>query len=570
MARARSGSGAESPCPTCGEIPRPSDGPVRFCPRCGARLREGRARVEGPLAREIVADRYRLLELLGEGGMGTVYKAEHVRMGKVLALKVLRRDQATGEGAAERFLAEARVVSRLSHPHTIAVFDFGELPRGGFYLAMEYVEGRDLAALLRDEGPVGEGRAAGIGRQVLGALAEAHAAGIVHRDLKPANVVRLETGSDEDFVKVLDFGVAALGGERLPGERAGLVVGTPSYVAPEQARGEAVDARADLYGVGCVLFELVAGRPPFVAAEPAELLRAHVSEPPPDLGALAPGTSPRFAAVVARALAKRPADRFASAEEMRDALDGIATRPSPVPVPAGPGREDDATGGLEIAQRADFDALERQVRVLRRGRTGPIVVAAAIAAAAAAAWRWPDLYALATARAPMLAARVPDALRPDGVEHEPNDTPDTANPLAIPPGPRGGVEGGVARVTGHVGARIDAHTGDVDLFRIDVPPSAGRRTLVARWHAEGGAGGIEGLDVALTLHRAPDAGGGTAPLVATASGAGRGAPERLEATVSPGRYWLGVREQHEEGSAPVEKPSDRYVLEVTLEPVKAR
>ncbi|HYG67613.1 MAG TPA: protein kinase, partial [Anaeromyxobacteraceae bacterium] len=198
---------ASAPCPRCGARADPSDGPLNFCPACGNDLRDVAAAedaLSNPWLHTVIADRYRLLELLGEGGMGAVYKAEHIRMGKALALKILRGDFAREAGAVARFRAEAQIVSRLSHPNTIAVFDFGEIGDAeAFYLAMEYVPGEDLADLLAREGRIPEARAAGIGAQILGSLAEAHDAGIVHRDVKPASVMVRRTRDGADFVKVL-------------------------------------------------------------------------------------------------------------------------------------------------------------------------------------------------------------------------------------------------------------------------------------------------------------------------------------------------------------------------------
>jgi tRNA A-37 threonylcarbamoyl transferase component Bud32 len=406
MARRKPVPEPQASCARCGHLAGPSSEAVNFCPACGAPLRAGARRRGGREKDGVVADRYRLVELLGEGGMGRVYKAEHIRMGKALALKLLREDFAREPAAAERFLAEARAVSRLSHPHTIAVFDFGEAgPRGGLYLAMEYVPGEDLAAVLRAGGPLPESRARELGRQILGSLAEAHEAGVVHRDMKPGNVMLMRTRSGEDFAKVLDFGIAALRDDTAAGG-GDAIVGTPAYLAPEQARGAAVDGRTDLYALGCVLYELVAGRPPFVAPSPMAVVSAHLSQEPASLAKLAPGVSRAFAEVVHRALAKRPEDRFPSADAMREALVGTSGRAGRRARP-GDG-ERDAGGGL--ASRADFDALA--ARVLRPGRVVPALAALALLGAAAVAWRWEDVHALLAARVPALAAALPAALRP--------------------------------------------------------------------------------------------------------------------------------------------------------------
>jgi serine/threonine-protein kinase len=430
---------------------------------------------------------------------------------------------------------------------------------------MEYVPGQDLAQVVKS-GPLAEARAAEIGQQILGSLAEAHDAGIVHRDMKPGNVMLMQTRSGDDFVKVLDFGIAKLRDEGgATTTSAGAIVGTPNYLAPEQARGEGVDVRSDLYSVGCVLYELVAGRPPFVAPNPMAVVSAHLSHDPPPLGALAPGVSRRFAEIVHRALRKKPADRFASADEMRDALLSLG-EPTGSRRLGGPSAPE-ITGGLEIARREDFRALDRQV-VLRRSRAWPLAVLLLALAAGAAAWRWPEVHALLAARLPGVAAALPDSLRPaghfDGVEHEPNDAPARANPLPLPPGADGAAAGGVAVVRGHVGARIDAQTGDVDLYRVVLPPQDRPRLLVADWRGEGEEG-IRALDVALTLNRAPPPGsGGPAPLVLSVNRGGPGAPERLAAAVEGGTYFLAVREHHDEATGPVEKPTDRYALSVRL------
>lgn len=572
MARKRAAEKAPRPCPACGYLADPTAGAVNYCPACGAPLHGGRSRVRRPpseFLNQVIADRYRLLALLGEGGMGSVYKAEHIRMGKALALKILRGDFAREEGAAARFLAEAQIVSKLSHPHTIGVFDFGEIEGGaGFYLAMEYVPGQDLAQLLRTSGPLAEPRVAEIGQQILGSLAEAHDAGIVHRDMKPGNVMLMQTRSGEDFAKVLDFGIAKLRDEgAATTSSGGAIVGTPNYLAPEQARGHAVDVRSDLYSVGCVLYELVAGRPPFVAPNPMAVVSAHLSHDPPPLTGLAPGVSRRFAEVVHRALRKKPADRFASADDMRDALLALAepTGARAIGRPAAP----EVTGGLEIARREDFRGIDRQ-RVLRRSGAWPLLALLLVVLGAAGAWRWADVYALLAARAPRLAAAFPPVLRPgghfDGLEHEPNDLPARANPLPLPPAPEGVPAGGVAVVRGHVGARLDAHTGDVDLYRVVVPPQEGPKLLVAEWKGDGeGEEGIRALDVVLALNRAPPPeSGGPAPLVLSVNRGGPGAPERLAASVEGGTYFLAVREQHDEATGPVEKPTDLYALSIRL------
>jgi len=566
-----------SPCPRCGYLSEPSTGALNFCPKCGTDLRPAPSNLHSTsqswLGR-VIADRYRLMSLLGEGGMGSVYKAEHVRMGKALAVKVLRGAFAGDEAAVARFRSEAQIVSRLSHPHTIAVFDFGEIDggEGGFYLAMEYVPGKDLASVLREQRRLPEGRAVHIADQLLGSLGEAHEAGIVHRDIKPANVMLLQTRTEGDFVKVLDFGIAKLRDAAGDGSEtsSGAIIGTPNYLSPEQARGEVLDARADLYSVGAVLYELVSGRPPFVASNPMAVVSAHLTQKPTPLQELAPGVSPGFAAVVHQALEKRPDDRFQTADEMRVALQR-AVEPTESTLsleaqdPAG------VTGDLAIARRQDFAELDDHIRALKRARAlAPAALLAAIALAAVAAWRWSDVYVLLHERAPSLAASLPASMRPadfyDGEEHEPNDMPALANRLPLPPGADGRRAMGVATVRGHIGAKLNAVTGDVDVYRIEVPRSGRPLVLHAEWSGDRPGEGIRGLHVVLSLNRERDGGDQrrSAQLIAKVDRGGPGHPAELTAAVVPGVYYLAVREKHPEGEEPVEKPSDWYSLKVWL------
>lgn len=571
---------ARPPCATCGYLVDAATGTVNFCPKCGQDLRGGagaEAAAVKALLGTVVADRYRLLSLLGEGGMGAVYKAEHIRMGKALALKVLRGAFARDAGAVARFRSEAQIVSRLSHPHTIAVFDFGELPEAdGFYLAMEYVPGRDLAALLREQRTLPEARTVEIGRQILGSLAEAHDAGIVHRDMKPGNVMLMQTRSGEDFVKVLDFGIATLRGESAGASTtsAGAIIGTPSYLSPEQARGDLIDARADLYSVGALLYELLAGRPPFHGMSPVAVVSAHLHDPPTPLLSLAPGVSEELAAIVHKALEKKPERRWASADELRGALLQLGASRAGAVTPRTPGTSRAATvvtGELQLASRQDFEAFEQEVARLRRSRVAtPLIAILLLAALGLTLWRWSDVYTFLQTRVPAVGRALPDALRPselfDGEEHEPNNAPQHANRLPLPLGPDGAPAAGAALVRGHLGAKVSDTSGDIDVYRLEVPPGAGGQVLTAAWTGEREGEGIRGLDVALTLNRqrAADSERTSAPLVALVDHGGPGRPERLRALVEPGTYFLAVREKHADATGPVEKPTDWYRLSVEL------
>ncbi len=571
-------------CPNCGSFPdasASSDAFANFCPKCGTDLQHAldeERTLSHAFVGQVIADRYRLVSLLGEGGMGAVYKAEHTRMGKVLAVKVLRGAFAAEPDAVARFRAEAQIVSRLSHPHTIAVFDFDEIVEGGFYLAMEYVPGEDLATVLREQRSLPEARAAAIGEQILGSLAEAHDAGIVHRDVKPGNVMLMETRSVEDFVKVLDFGIAKL----RDGSRAstsdtmvGAIIGTPDYLSPEQARGDPIDGRADLYSVGALLYELTSGRCPIVASNPLAVVSAHLTDRPPLLQEHAPGVSKEFAAIVHKALEKKPADRFHSADEMREALLRLG-EPTASGLSQADLRIQEITDDLHIANGQDFDDLERQIRQLKCSRVAaPLLVVTLLLLIGLAAWRWSDIYPFLYQGAPGLAEALPAAFRPldlyDGEEHEPNDSPEQANPLPIPPGPDGRLGGGIAQMKGHIGAKISDTAGDVDVFRIEVPKTDRPLALHAEWSGDRPGKGIRGLDVALALSkdRGDDAARRSAPLIASIDRGGPGRPEELVAAVGPGTYYLAVREKHPENTVPVEKPTDWYHLKVWLaEPLK--
>jgi serine/threonine protein kinase len=313
------------PCQRCSV---PCDEGHRFCFACGAELTPQTAQ-EDPLVGRTLPGGYRVTHLVGVGGMGRVYCAEQVALGRTVAVKVVHPSLADEELTAARFLNEARAASRLSHPNSVAIFDFGRTDDGRPYIVMEYLRGRDLGRVAADEGPLPLPRLVDVLRQTLGALEEAHALGIVHRDLKPDNVVLEPLRSGLDFVKVVDFGLAKILQEEAQAKgagaltRPGLVCGTPEYMSPEQSRGDALDGRSDLYSVGVVLFELLTGRVPFVADTATKTLILHLTEPAPDPRDVSPDRAipAPFAEVAARALAKSCEDRFQSARDFSDALD---------------------------------------------------------------------------------------------------------------------------------------------------------------------------------------------------------------------------------------------------------
>lgn len=274
-------------------------------------------RVNGPetLIGKILQGRYRVDSELGEGGMGSVYRAEHVALGRSVAVKVLRDELAGSEEFRLRFEREATVLSGLSHPNIVSVLDYG-FEEGLPFLVMEFLEGRDLDDVLTG-GRLSASRAESIAKQLLLAVGHAHTHGLVHRDLKPQNVVVRELADGNEHVSVLDFGLARQveGGAKVT--KTGLLMGTPAYMSPEQATGGKTDARSDVYSLGVMFYELFGGQHPFAEEDSHALLRAHLIKEPPPLAALSVG--PQIAALVAKALSKEPAARFCDANAMLEA-----------------------------------------------------------------------------------------------------------------------------------------------------------------------------------------------------------------------------------------------------------
>ncbi len=277
----------------------------------------------------VIAERYRLIKKLGEGAMGAVFLAEHIHMRKRFALKILLPEAMASPEIVARFEREAIAAGNIEHPGVCAATDFGRLDDGGFFLVLEFVDGKSLRAIVR-EGALSPARACGIVRQILAALAAAHAKGVVHRDMKPENVMITSTPGGDDVVKVLDFGIAKVDANTL-GEgqgtnltRMGAIYGTPVYMAPEQAMGKAIDARVDLYAVGVMLHEMISGKPPF-DGDGIVLLAKHVNDPPPRLvSPLDPSAvTAELRAFVERLLAKDPADRPEDANHAIAELDQV-------------------------------------------------------------------------------------------------------------------------------------------------------------------------------------------------------------------------------------------------------
>jgi serine/threonine-protein kinase len=305
-------------CPTCG-TEYPAD--ERFCPRDGSALKAQGGSAD--LIGSIIADRYLVLAKLGEGGMGQVYLAEHVKMGRKSAVKVMNPGTVTDADAISRFNREAANASRISHQHAAQVYDFGETADGLIYLAMEYVEGEPLTAVLARDGALPPERAGEIVRQTAEALQVAHDLGIVHRDLKPDNIMLAKFRDGSDCVKVVDFGIAkAAGVEAQKVTRTGLVIGTPEYMSPEQIAGDPLDARSDIYALGLVAFNILTGRMPFPSKTAQESVIMRLTEPPVRLAQMRPQVAwtPAVQQVMDKALQRDAALRYATANEFGRAL----------------------------------------------------------------------------------------------------------------------------------------------------------------------------------------------------------------------------------------------------------
>ena len=366
------------PCRSCGLELDPS---FHYCPNCGSNCSgviHTRTDARDPLIGAVIASRYRILERLGAGGMGTVYKVEHIRMNKLMAMKLLHGDLSRDATMVRRFSREARAISKLRGPHSIQVFDFG-YSEGLFYLVMEYLQGQDLAEYIKEKGALSYERVCTLLRQISAGLSEAHQAGIIHRDLKPENIfICAATKSEAETVKVLDFGLAKLGQaeETMLQTQQGVLLGTPYYMPPEQIDGEEATFRSDLYSLSAVLFQALTGKPPYRGTTPISVLRGHLSSPTPKVSHFK-STLAFVDSFFAKGLAKDPQDRFVSVEDLEQAFSNSVSAQ---------GNEESAfllptlreSSGLERATSKDFDRFEFWFKFKRIG--GVTLASGAIAA----------------------------------------------------------------------------------------------------------------------------------------------------------------------------------------------
>jgi len=543
-------------CPSCQAVHEDND--TRFCGKCGSDLvrlsaartaRTAAIAAEEPRERERERDRligttvdgrYRVIERVGAGGMGAVYKVEHLAMGKLAAMKVLHSSLTMDREVGQRFRREAEAVSKLSSPNTVQVFDFGE-SMGSMYLVMELVKGEDLGAILRRDGPMPFSRLAPMLMQVCDALSEAHEAGIVHRDLKPENLLVSRARDGHDVVKVLDFGLAKLrDSEELNQVTArGSLIGTPFYMSPEQIRADELDARSDIYSLGALMYRVLTGLHPFTAPTPVAVLTQHLTDElvPPSKRVPELHIPARVEQIIMRAMAKRRDERYGSADELKAAIQEAAAAPSQrlstisQELRRASDRDPSVATPIGAAQplrREDFDAYERGLK--RRRWLGLSIVPIGLVLAVAA-------FVAYTRMDPAVIVR--------DYEVEPNNTPAQANAIAS----------GRA-VKGQVGKRIAVEESDRDFYRFRV--EGGEPQVL---HAE--VSGLPNMELMLEVFD------GTGKKIAEADNGGVGDGEMVpNLRLQPGEHYIAVREVWTAGRAATENVSDYYTLTATWKPAE--
>lgn len=481
----------------------------------------------------VIDQRYRVLERIGQGAMGVVYRVEHVRMGKIAALKLLHQHLCADPTVSQRFHHEAEAISKLSHPNIVQVFDFGQIDQMPF-LVMEYLSGMNLGAVIRRDGPRPFDRMVPMLVQICDALTEAHALGIIHRDLKPENIQISRTRSGRDLTKVLDFGLAKMVRATLPPADTdkGHLVGTPYYMAPEQIRGQPVDQRCDIYSLAAVAYRSLTGDPPFRASTPVGVLTKHITEDvvPPSIRAPHLEIPTAIDAVIIKAMAKNPAHRFATADAFKRGLLDVANRfPTAATTTPEPAVELRAIGPEPAVLSREDLAFERRLRRARIVR--PIIILMLLAALGAGVY-WFGVRSQPAASPPH--------------EIEPNNVPAQATPLAA------GKE-----ISGRLGKRLSESESDRDWYRIAI---AGQAPQLLRAEVSG----LPNMDITLEVY---DARGDR---IVASDSTGQGGGEIITNwPLKPGRYFLLVREVWRVGTAPTENVTDVYRLAYTSRPLRA-
>ena len=363
---------------------------VKFCPNDGQTLRS--AAPANDLVGQVVADRYHVVKKLGEGGMGQVYLAEHVKMGRRSAIKVMNPSMVHDPDAVARFNREAANASRINHPNVCAIYDFGETPDGLIYLAMEFIEGEPLTDVLERDGALPLPRATAIFLQTAEALQAAHDLGIVHRDLKPDNIMLTGRKGGGDTVKVVDFGIAkAVGGDQAGQKvtKTGLVVGTPEFMSPEQLSGDPLDGRSDLYSLALVFFRTLTGGLPFQATSVQETMIKRLTDEPTKLAAARPDLSfpAGLQTVLDTALARTPAERYQTVVKFAADVAAVTGRPTTGALPHTRSLGDaDAKTQLLDTSGATQQISARKVTPVKKRSLVPALVGVVVILGAGGAW----------------------------------------------------------------------------------------------------------------------------------------------------------------------------------------
>ncbi len=443
-------------CPKCNS-PNPKD--TVFCGKCGTRIvvDSPDAPVTDPLIGTFVGDRFLVHEKLGEGGMGVVYRAEQTAIKREVALKVLHSNLNQDESLFARFQNEAAASSRLNHPNTITIYDFGKTASNSLYIAMEFVKGKSLDDEIQSTGAMPVNRACSIGRQICGSLQDAHDNGIVHRDLKPENVMLCSRAGEKDVVKVLDFGIAKIMEDESQDQRkaltkTGMVFGTPQYMSPEQIRGEKVDNRTDIYSLGVMMYQMLTGALPFNAETPMGLLTKHLMDIPAPLEPQ--GIPSSVAVVVMSALEKDPSARPQSMREFGQRLSEAAgllhPTTSAVAATSSPSAKTIPQQAVSVAASSSAVKKQQQKSQVKSPESKPIpivpIIAAVVLLAGGGATAWyftagpgaksdTQTATVATVSVPpQLPAGLPQVSPPvptGGIENTSSETP-TNSPDPLP------------------------------------------------------------------------------------------------------------------------------------------
>jgi serine/threonine-protein kinase len=509
-----------------------------FCPVCGTSIMGEAPR--DPLLGMVVSDRYKILSVLGRGGMGVVYKCEHVRMGKAMAIKLLHGDLARETKVLERFRREAQAISRLSSPYTVSVFDYGTSD-GLTYLVMELVEGEDLGRLLRARHHLAPTRAARIVAQACESLAEAHEKGIVHRDVKPENLLVIRGRDGSEQVKMLDFGLARIRDtdDRNDISVQGALLGTPYYMAPEVISGKEADARADIYAIGAMLYRCLVGVPPFTGSSPIAVLTKALTEP-----LISPATRrpdleipPELDALVCRCLAREPEARMQKIDDVRSELElflsGRLTEMSSTDAIRAETVAPKKPQEIKVATRDEFEAFERRIQ------RGKLAITIAVTMVVLALLIAVGMYFLGSRREVERSK-----LQAHDSEVEPNNSP-----------PQGTVIAANSTVSGRIGTRLSREQGDVDVFRLG-PVAPGQ------WRLRAWVTPQPNIDTQLMLYSE----GNAQPLfVARESAAGEQEIIAGVAVTAGVQYFLSLSEDRGVSSVPTENVSDFYALRYELQ-----